>query len=349
MVSLLDENEVRVEMGEAFASFMLNPTVTWAKFVLTDDRTNGNGERIPREEFANLIKSGIHMPVKMVVGEIQGHPESKPLGTITHLKRVDTEDGSSAIVALAALWGQERPADVEYIKKRFAEKKPVDVSWEVLYGDSVLNTEVGSIDLLETVLKAATIVGNPAYQGRTPFLAVSSKKAENAELENTNENNSEDTLMEPKELEVKLGEAQSQLAALEAKVAEMDAEITRLTEENKTKETELAELREFKSAAEAEVAKAEKLEAIKAKFTEAGIEKDENYFVENADRLLNMDERVLEFFVQEMAANLTTEASKKASSASSKTTKIPALTGNEDEEDTSPAGLAKYLRERKSK
>lgn len=350
MLYLIDENEVKDEMGEAFASFMLNPTVTWAKFVLTDDKTNANGERVPQEEFANLIKSGIHMPVKMVFGEIKGHPESRPLGTITHLKEVKNEDGSSAIIALAALWSKERPADVEYIKQRFAEKKPVDTSWEILYEDSTLNADKNSIDLHGTILSATTIVGNPAYQGRTPFLAISSKK----EAEIANEENTEDNLMETKELEAKLAElepklatALAEIAQLKTEKAEKEAEVTRLTEENTAKEAELTTLREYKAGIEAEIAKVEKLDAIKSKFVEAGLQKDEKYFTDNEERLLKMDEDALSFFIQEMAANLSTED--KTSSASKKSTKIPALTGSDGEEDLSPAGLAKYLRERGKK
>lgn len=354
MLSLISENEVESEMGEAFASFMLNPTVTWAKFVLTDDRTNGNGERVPKEEFPNLIRSGIHMPIKMVGGEIKGHPDSSPLGAITHLKQIENDDGSSAIVALAALWGQERPADVDYIKHLFAEKKPVDVSWEILFEDTILNTETNSIDLHGTVLRAATIVSNPAYEGRTPFLAVASNKAKDAKEDSqiTDNKNSEDNSMDVKDLEARIAElepkyndAVSENEKLTAQLAEKDAEIARLTEENTAKETELVPLREFKEAADAALAKAEKLDTIKTKFVEAGLDKGDEYFTENAEKFLKMDDDSLDFFIQEMVANLSTE---QKSSIASKKTKIPALTG-EDTEDLSVQGLAKYLRERKEK
>ncbi len=176
VVSLVSENELPGIMGTAFSSFMLNPTVVWAKFVLTDDRKNGNGQRIPKQEFSSLIRSGLHMPVKMEMGEIANHLNSKPLGTITHLKEETLSDGTSAIVALAALWGEERPADVQYVRERFKAGLPVDVSWEILYSDATFNTEHDSIDLLGTALRAATIVADPAYEGRTPFLSVSAKK-----------------------------------------------------------------------------------------------------------------------------------------------------------------------------
>jgi hypothetical protein len=184
VLQLLQEDDVSSEMGEAFSSYLLNPTVVWAKFILTDDRKNANGQRVPRSEFPNLIKSGIHMPVKMALGEIrEGHDESKPLGVITHLKEIQTNEGASAIVALAALWGQERPEDVQYIKEKFSDGQAVNVSWEILYSNSVFNTETDSIDLQDTTLRAATVVGTPAYKGRTQFLSVAAKKWSPAYLE----------------------------------------------------------------------------------------------------------------------------------------------------------------------
>lgn len=358
MVQLIDENEVKSEMGEAFASYMWNPTVTWAKFVLTDDKKNANGERIPKEEFENLIRSGVHMPVKMAIGEISpGHPGTKPLGTITHLKEVSTEDGTTAIVALAALWSHERPADVEFIKKRFAERQPVDVSWEILYEDSIFNAESESMDLMGTVLSAATIVGNPAYTGRTPFLSIAAKKKSEATVETTDpENLAEEESMNIEELQAKVTELETQLAEASSKleaantaVAEKDTEIARLAEENSAKETELVPLRELKASIDAENEKKEKLASIKTKFIEAGLNKSDEYFVENGDKLMKMDEDLLAFHIQETVANLSDEA--RTSSASTRTTRIPALTGNEDEgiDLSDPKALGRHLRLRGKK
>jgi hypothetical protein len=356
VVSLIDENEVKSEMGEAFASFMLNPTVTWAKFVLTDDKTNANGERIPKQEFVNLIRSGIHMPVKMALGEISpGHPGTKPLGTITHLKEVETSDGASAIIALAALWGEERPADVEFIKQRFAENKPVDVSWEVLYEDATFNAEASSMDLLGTVLRAATIVGNPAYEGRTQFLSISAKKKGDTTAEDSVDDNpnthAEDELNELEKLQAELDRVTAELETFKTTqttaLAEKDVEIERLTKESTEKDTELTTLKEFKQGIEAEANKKEKLASVKTKFSEAQIEKDEQFFVDNEEKLLAMSDEQLDFMVQEMA----TLAESKTSTASKKTTKIPAVLGTENEEvDLSdPKVLGKYLREQRGK
>jgi hypothetical protein len=60
------------------------------------------------------------------------------------------------------------------IKDRMKSGKPVNVSWELLYGNTKKNG--GITDLMDIVMKAVTIVGIPAYAGRTQFLAVAAKK-----------------------------------------------------------------------------------------------------------------------------------------------------------------------------
>jgi hypothetical protein len=356
MVYLLNDDEVKSELGEAFSSVMINPTVTWAKFVLTDDKTNANGERIPHQEFTNVIRSGLHMPVKMAIGEISpGHPGTKPLGTITHLKEVQTDDGASAIVAIAALWGQERPADVQFIKDRFAAQLPVDVSWEILYEDATFNAETSSMDLQGTVLRAATIVGNPAYEGRTQFLSIAAKKKSEATIDDQSDttdagNYSEDKLdkieeLQAKvaELEPKLTEVREQLTAKETSLAERETELEQLKGNLSALEAEIEPLREFKSSVDAEIAKAEKIAAVKTKFQEAGLKKDDEYFDTNSEKLLKMDEDTLSFVIQEMASNLTTE--EHISSDASTHTKIPNLLNTDEEVDyKNPKVLGQLLR-----
>lgn len=171
LLELFNRDEVQQEFGEAVASVVsADQSVTWAKFVLTDDKPNGNGQRIPLEEFDNIIKTGIFKPLKMARGEIKdGHEDAEPLGVITHLSKIGNK-----IYALAALWDRERAEDVAYIKSLVQENKPVNVSWEVLY--SRANASKGVSDLLDTVLRAVTIVGMPAYKGRTQFIAIASTK-----------------------------------------------------------------------------------------------------------------------------------------------------------------------------
>ena len=435
MVELINKDEVEARMGEASAALLQNPTVVWAKFVLTDDRTNANGQRIPSEEFGNLIASGINMPVKMALGEIaRGHDDSKPLGVMTHLKEESLPDGVNAIVALAALWGEERPADVKYIRQRFAEKLPVDISWEILYEDSVFNADTLSTDLYGTVLRAATIVGEPAYEGRTQFLAVAAKKWSKAYIEalpdssflyvdrqgnrfvpiadaegqidrtrvstalenlgelnlpgtvlkekkavlqhllnrfeagasvselslefaNSHSSNMEEELKTVEELQAELDNRDATIAALETAktsaetaLAESQAEVTRLGETITKYETELTPLREFKAAADAEAARAEKLDEVKTKFSEAGLEVDDEYVSTNAESLLKaLEAGSLDFMVQELSA-FAKKNEDKTSSASIRT-KVPVITNEEQDNGETPnvSELAAFLRERKTK
>lgn len=432
VVQLISEKEASEHVGEAYASLLMNPTVVWAKFILTDDRTNANSQRVPEEEFDNLMTSGIHMPVKMAYGEIkQGHEDSKPLGVITHLTRVLDEAGANAIIALAALWGEERPADVRFIKDKFENGEEVNVSWEILFEDSVYNATTGSEDLLGTTLKAATIVGNPAYKGRTPFLTVAAKKWSNAyvnqlpnssflyidregtkyfpiadaegkiEISKVEEalaslgdvnlptrrvremkktlmaisskikngsyiaevskefigdsqyNVEEDTVDKLEELQAKLAELKVErdnaLAGLEevnGKLTEANAEVERLTKLNEDNETELTELREMKASIEKAEADAAKLDEVKRLFVEAGIEKEDEYFTANAERLVSLSEEDLDFMVTELKAFAEASTTKKNAKSS---TKIPVLNGEGGEEEMSPKDIAEYLRSKNTK
>jgi hypothetical protein len=167
LVQLVNDDELASE-NEAISSVLINPAVTWAKFILTDDMPNKNKQRIPESEFDNLIRTGIYMPIKMAYEKMGDHKEAFPLGVITHLKKAGKQ-----IKALAAFWSQERPKDIEYIKTALASKQPVNVSWEIQYADSDLEDD-GITALKDTSLKGVVIVATPAYAGRTPILAIAS-------------------------------------------------------------------------------------------------------------------------------------------------------------------------------
>jgi hypothetical protein len=300
---------------EAFSSISLNPLVSWIKFILTDDQPNANKQRIPLEEFSNLIKTGIFMPIKMASGEIKdGHDESLPLGVITHLK----EDGNQ-IRGIAALWSRERPLDVDLIKKMFKEGKKPQLSWEIAFSSS--NILDGIEILKDTALKAATFVGMPAYSGRTPVIAVANKK-----------NNEEDAALEEiEQLKTKVSELEAKLAETEKLLTEKDAEIT--------------PLREFKASVEEAQKKEEKLASIKAKFTEAGITKEEDYFETNKETLLSLDEAALDFMIQELVSFSSQDT---VASAKVKEVKVPRIVSDKD----NPVDLkdiATALRERNAK
>jgi hypothetical protein len=273
------------DLGEddAFASLTLNPTLRWMKFILTDDMPNDNKMRVPQTEFDNLIKTGVHMPIKMAEGQIsQGHADTLPIGVITNLKKVQNR-----IEGLAALWSKERPEDVEFVVNEFKEGRTPQISWELPHTSKVTD-ENGITDLQGTCLRAATLVGLPAYAGRTPVLAMASKDTANTSMEETNK-------MELETLKTQLEEAKS-------KITELETLIEASNQAKASVETELTELKEFKAQVVAEQEKAEKLAALKVKFSEAGIQRDDEYFVTNCDTLLALEESALSFMVQELAA-----------------------------------------------
>jgi hypothetical protein len=432
VVQFIEDSELENELKEAYSSVLINPAVSWAKFVLTDDNPNGNGQRIPQEEFANLIQSGTFMPIKMAQGEIKdGHEKALPLGVITHIK----QEGNR-LIAMAALWLKERGNDISMLKQLLASNQPVNVSWEILYGDADIEDNVMS--LRDTILKAVTVVKKPAYGGRTPILAVAAKKwspayiaglpdscflvverplqegqkpirhfaykdmdgnidptrfqtiaeemvttslpqnkiktaiqkmkklkemmesgasfveindefkdgtpnfIESASSELPETPVEDKTLDELELLKTANAELQAKLDTANALAAELQEKLDVANSSLAAAAEELASLKEFKAAIDEERAVAEKLSAIKSKFEEAGIAKEEGYFDTNKDSLLSMEQGALDFMIQEMVAfnsNQPTEASKQV--------KIPNLQSDTKKLDVKELGRA--LRERRVK
>lgn len=314
---------------EAQAALASNPSLKWAKFIFTDDKPNGNKQRIPKDEFPNILKTGIYMPIKMASGKIEdGHEYAEPLGTITHLKEEEDK-----VMGLAAFWTAEREDDINRLKTMADRENNPQLSWEVWYEESTID-EDGIEDLHGCVVRASTIVGRPAYQGRTPILAMSAQTTSN-EDEEQKDNFTMDFELKIKELEDKLAELINQMTVREAEFATLketsDQEKAELQASLEAANTELAELRLFKQKIEeleAEVARldaeAARLDEIKVKFSEAGVTKDESYFEENKEKLLAMEESVLEFLIQEMA----TVAKAAVASLNEKNIEVPNLTGD---------------------
>lgn len=276
-VQLIENNSDSV-----FASAQkLNPLLTYVKFVLTDDRPNNNNMRIPKEEFANLIRSGLYTPIKMAEGQINdGHDQSKPLGVIVHLKEQENR-----ILGMGVLWNEERPEDIELIKQRYAENKPLDLSWEIGHKDSFFDDD-GVENLVDCILKGTTLVGLPAYAGRTVI----------TEVQSSNDTKEDSKLEELEKLQKENKELKESISDLEEKISELTE--NQITDEIKT---ELSELREFRETIEQEALKLEQLAQIKQSFSEAGIEKEEAFFEENEETLFALSQsNSLDFFIQQL-------------------------------------------------
>jgi hypothetical protein len=428
-VQLLSEEDVEQEFGLSIATASAaaaDSATTWAKFVLTDDQPNGNRQRIPIEEFGNVIKTGAYKPLKMAIAEIaDGHEESKPLGVITNLIQ-----DANRIIALAALWGHERSGDVGMIKKYVNSGKPVNISWELLYGSSV--KEEGGIEALRDItLTAATIVGIPAYAGRTQFIAVAASKKwsgqyikslpdssflhvdslgeryfayrdDSGKIDTTrfptimeeitasslpqntlkivrhqikkmdsviqadaslldligdvSEEIMEEQTLDIKELEGKVAELEAKLAEAVAALGQKEAALTETASKLEAAtasvaalEEELNPLREFKATAELNAQREARVAAIKAKFETASINKSDEYFTENMDKFLSMEEASLDFMIQELVAFKEEDAGKGSASLTKKGSDVPNIPGNAGTDLSDIKVLGAALRESKRK
>jgi hypothetical protein len=324
LTKLLVDFELLDKDGEANASVSSNPNVSWIKYVFTDDIPNVNKQKIPGDEFPNVTRTGLLMPIKMATGKINdGHEEAVPLGVISHLK----EDGNK-VIGLAALWTTEREDDVKFLKERNANGTAPQLSWELYYKEATVDEE-GISTLHGVVVKAITIVNMPAYQGRTPILAMA------------NEHTSESASMEDKVTEEEL---KAKIAELEAKVATLTAELSAKDETVKGQTEELSSLKEFKASVEKKELEAQKFAEIKTLFKEAGVEKDEAYFETNKEKLLKMEKEDMSFWLQEAIAFSTSKTTSTEASV-----KIPPLPASNSSDLKDPAKLAKALRELQTK
>lgn len=315
---LLDDNE-------EVASVSLNPLYQWAKIVVTDDQPNANKVRVPESEFDNIIRTGIFAPIKMAEKEISdGHDEAfgKPIGIISQL----TKEGNK-IIALAALWKKERPNDIQKLKEMYKNGTPPQVSWEISYVESAI--EDGGIEALQgTILTGLTVVGMPAYTGRTPFVAMSSKE------------NKEDFSVEDKEI------LEQKISELEQKLADALKQLEDKNTELQTNLSELDTLRTFKAEFDKKAEEETKLASIKTKFTEANLAKEDDYFVANKELLLGLSDTALDFMIQELVAF---SSAKNEKESSEKKPKVPDLKDNKNNDLEGPKALGQALRERLNK
>jgi len=311
--------------GEAFAAVSLNPSFQWAKIIVTDAKANLNKQRIPLEEFANLIRTGLFAPIKMSeVGIPKTHKDAfgKPIGTIAQLL-----EEKEKVIALAALWKKERPDDISMLKDMYAKGNLPNVSWEISYAEEK-QEEDGVNVLYGTSLDGLTVVSDPAYAGRTAVIAMAERTETDSEIDGENLEGGNKPEMEELEL------AKTKISELEAKIAELETA-------KASAEAELNTLKEYKEAKEKVEAEATRFESIKTKFSEAKIEKDETYFAEKKEYLLSLDDKSLDFMLQEMVAFAETLKKKETKSELTIPEIVNKETGKVDTKE-----LVKALRER---
>lgn len=307
----------------AEAAITSNPLITWVKFPFTDDQPNANNQRVPKEEFANIIKTGIYMPVKVELGNPKGdHFGSVPIGTITNL----VEQGNK-VLGLAALWREEYEEDVQKIEEMFENGEDLTLSWELLYSTSSKDND-GVENLQGITVIGITFVGNPAYEGRTNVLSMAEATKENStdaddESAQSSKDNKETSMEDIKKLEEALADAEDTIETLETEKENLSSEL----EELKELESEVEDLREYKEQREAEDANTEVLETRKEALTEAGIELTDEEFEARSEKILDMDEETFEFYLQDLVAFSKKEST---SSVSTSTSEIPNVSPDND-------------------
>lgn len=260
---------------EAYAS-VRNPTITYMEFVFTDDKPNANKQGIKQSAFSNIISTGTLMPIKMSPGRISpGHKGTTPLGVIAALEEKSLQDESrNLVVGKAALWGRERPEDIDLIKQAFAAGEPLNISWEVLFSETEVD-EQGIEWLVDPIVRAATFVGIPAYGGRTQLTSVASDETQ-------------------EELDMdEVEKLTNELAAATAKSQELETEKQALA-------SEVEGLRQFKAEVERVQAQAALWTARTAKLAEAGIEMKAEDLEAKREKFLKLDDEAFDLLVAEL-------------------------------------------------
>jgi hypothetical protein len=311
-IKLESQIELIDSTDEAFSSVSLNPNFQWGKVVICDDQPNLNKMRIPESEFDNLIRTGINSPIKMDYGKITGHEEAqgKPIGVISQIKKE-----TNKLIALVALWKKEREEDIAMLKDMYLKNQPPQTSWEIGYSE-MKTDDKGIQDLFGTMLNGLAVVANPAYAGRTGFVAMSSK------TENLQENSMEE-----------LDQLKARVTELETLLASKETELTSAKSELKT-------LQDFKAEIDKKEADETKLANIRKKFIDAKIEKDDAFYAEKRETLLGLEDSAVDFMIQEMVAFSTAQAS-----TEHQPVKIPNIPNVEAKDLDDPVKLAKALRE----
>jgi len=302
-----------------------HPAQQILNFVFTDYKPNKNKQGVPKEEAQNIIATASHMPVKINFQsrKPKGHLGAIPIGPIVSLR--EEED---RIVGEAVVWRDEMPDVAAYLEKASAEDNGVQFSWELYYKNSDIDAD-GVQWLRDIVTGGITIVDTPAYQGRTPLLALA-------------EENSMD------ELQKKVEELTTELAKLRADSEAKDKEITSLkstvAELQGTKETldkEVAELRTFKSDTEKKQADAELLGKRRKEMSEAGVDMGDETFKARSEMFLTMNDEAFKAYVDDLS---TAAKTKRAAASENDRVVIPDPVTGDNSSSRSAKDMAKALR-----
>lgn len=228
-----------------------HPYLTTAKFIFADDKPNGNNQAIEADDFDSIIKTAVGMPIKMsFTGQDVGHHRGAYIiGFMKNLTKSVAEDGTNQLIAEAALYSEEFPEEVQFLKDKFAEGDAPGVSYELGYSDPIFK---GPIEYLKNIVTgAATFVKFPAYGKRTALLALASAKTETDFMDTMKilVTQAEDHTDKGGKSVEDLEKAQATIRELEGKQTEFKtqaetktAEVAKLTEDIATKDAKITDL-----------------------------------------------------------------------------------------------------------
>jgi len=268
-----------------------NPNLGWMTFVLTDNKPNKNKQGIASTSFDNLIQSGHYMPVKVAPGGIKpDHSDAEPLGTIAQL-----ETNEDKVVGQAALWKLFRPDDYKMLQEMSKAGDRIDVSWEISYSESSLD-EDGVEWIEDPALTAATIVGNPAYDGRTQITSIASAEDDIEDKDELEEIVEEESTDDPVE------EDESTDDVIEDEEQESD--------ETEDLIKELEELRAYKAEQERAQREQEVLASRLSALTDAGVSLSDEEIEDNKDAWLSMTDDAFNTVVNLLKISQTSASDK---------------------------------------
>ncbi len=342
--------------GRAFADTSDHPLQRKLTFVFTDYKPNGNNQGVPPSEANNVATSALYMPVKINFnGEgPQGHKGAEPIGPIVKMTPSDKN-----IVGEAIVWIDEFPEIDTFLKTASAEEEGVQFSWELYFSTS--ETDDKGIQWLHGITTAGiAIVENPAYQGRTPLIAIA--EGSTMELDDLKKQVSDlsdklwsmldalyAALALPGAVDKSAGiEAQftsviDALKSMASKVVELEAQASN-NDAFVVLETEVTQLRTFKAQIESAAQKQTILAERREKLETSGIKLTDEQFDSRADRIVEMSDDVFGFYVADLASLLTASAAQGDKAIASKVAAIFPDPMTQNQTNTSIKDLATAFR-----
>lgn len=320
-----------------------HPLLTKIKFIFATNeganlmtRTPGLKQGIKEEDFDEVIKTAVNMPIKMRYlgrkGGAGSHLGSISIGHITNMDKVELENNVKALAAEGVLYTYEYPEEVEYLKEAYATGEAPGISYEIRHDPTKSVIESGVEWIKSLITQAATIVKSPAYGKRTAILALASNR------EISNEELTEEVLsiITPIETTNKGGsqmdEKDKEIKRLEALAAEKETALTGKTTELETLRSELEAIKTDLTATKTENESLKKtilMESRAKAYAEAGLKFDEDAAKAQAkkDLLSKMDDDVFTAYIADLKEASTKKTAAALASASDRG--VPRLTATE--------------------